>query len=201
MTDRDQTDRHRPDGLRGDAALLVRLSEGDEVAFDTILRAYGDGLIRYASRVTSSPDLAQDIVQDVFLHLWDHRSEVKPDWDIAAYLYGRTRNQSLNSEQSLRSAANREERWGQQRRIDTDSASYIDEFSDEATSIRIDVWNALAQTSPRCREIFMLVWDRQLPYAEIAHSLGLSEPTVRNYVSRALKTLSEVLGPRYRKGK
>ncbi len=201
MTGRSQTGRRNIEGLCGDAALLARLRDGDEVAFDSLLRAYGDGLLRYATSIIDSPDLAQDVVQDVFLRLWQQRAEVQPEWDIAAYLYGRTRHLSINATQSQRSAASREERWSYQLHIEKGSSDRIDEFSDDAASLRAEVWNALAHTAPRCREIFMLIWDRQLRYAEIAHSLGMSERTVRNYASRAMKTLFQVLGPRCSKEK
>lgn len=182
----------------GDSEVLVKLREGDGHAIDTLLNQHGDGLIRLASRIVGSPDLAQDVVQEVFLHLWNERLRVEPDWDIAAYLFGLTRNRAINLAKSQQSTTRREDRWSAQYSIDSGyTQSLEDSTDDEESMIRAEIWDALMELSPRCRDVFMRVWDRQLPYADIARDLGLSEPTVRNYVSKAIKHLAIVLGPRY----
>jgi RNA polymerase sigma-70 factor (ECF subfamily) len=163
-----------------------------------LVQTYGSALIRYAAGMVSSVDIAQDVVQDVFLSLWQGRSRIENSWDIAAYLYGSTRQRALKFVRSAQARTQREDRWAVQRHVETDMSATIDVSANEADDVRMQVWNALAGVSPRCREVFMLVWDDELPYIEIARRMGLAEPTVRSYVSRALKQLIDVLRPRYR---
>lgn len=182
---------------RGDIDLPARIREGDEVAFDTLVRIYAAPLIRHATRILGSADRAEEVVQDVFFDLWSNRSKVGEGWDIAAYLYWATRNQSLKVIRWEKTTGEREGRWVTEHSIDTFISGKGDQRVDESADLRAEVWSALSTVSPRCREIFMLVWDRQLPYKEIATMLGLAEPTVRSQVSRAMKRVVEVLGPRY----
>ncbi len=92
----------------GDSEVLVRLREGDGHAIDILLNQHGDGLIRLASRIVGSPDLAQDVVQEVFLHLWNERLRVEPNWDIAAYLFGLTRNRRVSLRGKIYDSATKE---------------------------------------------------------------------------------------------
>jgi RNA polymerase sigma-70 factor (ECF subfamily) len=183
--------------LRGDVAFLDRLREGDDAAYNTLVRTYGAALIRYATGIVGTVETAKDVVQDVLLRLWRERSRIESSWDITAYLYGATRLRAIDAARSLHSTTQRENRWTTQHYLEAETTTPVDSLADDTAEVRVEVWNALAGVSPRCREAFMLVWDDELPYIEIAHRLGLTEPTVRTYVSRALKTLIDVLKPRY----
>ena len=188
-------------GTQKYVTLLSSIRDGSESAFHTLLCTYGDNLIRYSARLTGDIDTAQDIVQEVFLYLWQDRKRIKSDWDISAYLFGHTRNRSINAAKSRQAEVEREAKWSDQLRIDTETTPGLDSLlGEEEKRIRSDIWNALSRVSPRCREVFMLVWDHQLPYREISTIVGLSEPTVRNYMSKAIRHLSEMLGPKIRQG-
>ncbi len=181
--------------LRKDPTFLARLQEGDDAAFDNLIQVYGESLIRYATGMVDSVDTAQDVVQEVFLRLWRERSHLDRSWDIAAYLYGLTRQRALNVVRTAYTTTQREQRWALQQ-TETFGAAAIDITAEDAADARVMVWNALAGVSPRCREVFMLVWDDELPYIEIAQRMGLTESTVRSYMSRALKQLIEVVRSR-----
>ena len=183
-----------------DAILLRRLQVGDVSAFETLVRSHGASLIRYASRITGSDDRAQEVVQDVFLKLWNERSDVESTFNLSAYLYWLVRNRAVNIARSDLAALRRDGQWvqetGQQQAVRNVADAEL-----EAADTRAEVWDALGDVPPRCREIFMLVWDKQLTYAEISRMLGITVPTIRSQMSRALKHLVEVLGPRLGEGK
>ncbi len=184
-----------PDEWRGDSALIARLRDGDESAFDLLVDSYAGGLIRHAARIIGSDDSAREVVQEVFLRLWRTRGEISPDWDVVAYLYGSTRRRAINFVQSEISASQREYRWIQE--LDHQPGQFTeseDELSSDREQQRAVVWNAARALSPRCREVFLLVWDRRLSYAEISALLGVAEPTVRRHMSRAIQHLAELLG-------
>ncbi len=180
--------------LRG-VTFLVWLRDGEDIAFDTLVSAYGDSLIRYATGIVNSVDMAQDIVQEVFLYLWRERSQIDSSWDIVSYLYGLTRKRAIDAARAAQTATQRDERWTAQLQVEVGTAATIDTSTDDGSDMKTVVWNALTDVSPRCREVFMLVWEDELPYAEIARRMKLAEPTIRVYVSRALKQLIDVLRP------
>lgn len=181
-------------------AFLNRLRDGDDAAYNELVWAYGASLIRYATGILDSVDLAHDVVQDVLLKLWRNRDQIEDSWDIGAYLYGRTRHRAIDIARSSQSSGQRDGQWVVQNKIESDSGSgnidgidNLDADSGDSDEIRKAVWGALQGVSPRCREVFMLVWDEHLPYLDIAHRMGLTEPTIRSYMSRALKQLAKVL--------
>jgi RNA polymerase sigma-70 factor (ECF subfamily) len=187
-----------PDEAR-DSALIARVREGDPTALDALARTYGAPLIRYAARTVGTVDRAREVVQDIFLRLWRDRATLEVTHDVAAYLFWLTRNHATNVAYSDRAAIHREGRWATEMRATTPTPHNTGETAIEAAEARAAVWEALATVPPRCREIFMLVWDDQLPYAEVANMLGISVPTVRNQMSRALRHLVNVLGPRFKR--
>ena len=176
-----------------DAHLIVRLRNGDPQALDTIVRTYAPSLIEYVSRKLDSEDRAQDVVQEVFWQLWRDRSRLDVTFHLSVYLFWLTRNRAIDLVRSESKARVREKRWMTREDADRVSenagASLID-----SQDARAEVWEVLSAVPPRSREIFMLVWDRQMTYAEVAALLGISVPTVRNQMSRALRMLVKTLG-------
>lgn len=181
--------------LRSDSLFLACLRDGDEDAFNLLMNTYGGALIGHASRIVNSVDSAREVVQEVFLEVWRGREHIEPTWDIVAYLYGLTRRRSMDVARAESAARHREYKWVKEVLEPTwDEADDADE-ADGNARVRASLWNALTRLSPRCREVFMLVWDRQLSYLEIAQHLGISEPTVRGHMSRAVQHLASELGP------
>jgi len=179
-----------------DAALIAAIRDGDPAALESLARTYGESLIRYSARFVESIDRAREVVQDVFFVLWRDRATLTITRDVAAYLFWRTRNHARHVAHADRSSRARDARWttdwhdgAASRPSSADSA--------DAADVRASVWDALSGVPPRCREVFMLVWDEQLSYAEVATILGISIPTARNQMSRALKHLVAVLGSRF----
>lgn len=181
-----------------DAALLIRLRDGNAAAFDMLVRSFGAALIRHAAHIVNSVDVAQDVVQEVFFSVWQNRSRIEPNWDITSYLFGLTRRRSIDVARSRSSSSERESNWIAQKDMESDSAPQSPDFITEQEDLRREVWAALSGVSSRCRDVFMMVWDHQVSYREIAERTGLTEQTVRIYASRAMRRLADVLGPKYR---
>ncbi len=180
-----------------DVILIANLRSGDPSALRTLVNTYAPALIRHARRILPSHDVARDVVQDVFLELWSERETFDVTRDIAAYLFWRTRNRALNVRRAEIATRRREGRWSVEHETSLGEIQNTGEAVVDAEAAREEIWRALANVPPRSREIFMMVWDRQLSYADIAQRLGLSVTTVRSQVSRALKHLIETLGPRF----
>ena len=85
-----------------DRALLDRIRQGDQSAFDTVFRAHYAPLVGVAEGMLRSRALAEEIVQDVMLELWKRRESLAIEDSLRAYLFRSTRNRSLNHLRHLR---------------------------------------------------------------------------------------------------
>ncbi len=152
------------------------------------LRDYGVGIV-------GSVEVAEEIVQDVFVRLW----EIRGTWDIQGtvrgYLFGAVRNRALNARRSIRAETARTEAWvrecwvagiGHPRTVD----SAIENAELEAALTR-----AVNQLPPRCRMVYTLRWRYDLSYADVAQTLGIAVKTVEAHLAKALRVLRQELAP------
>ena len=174
----------------GDAELVRRIRAGDERALEVVFRAHYAGMASFVQRFVRSPDLAEELVQDVFLKLWTKREQLAEIETFRTYLFRAARNTALNY---LR-RAKLERRWREEQGTDDDPPTTF--AADDETveqEVAVAVQEAINKLPPRCREIFLLSRDGGLTYAEIARSLEISVKTVETQMGRALKSLRSSL--------
>lgn len=170
----------------GDAELVRRIRAGDERALETVFKAHYAGMASFTQRFVRSADLAEELVQDVFLKLWTKREQLAEIETLRTYLFRAARNTALNylRRQKL------ERRWQEEQGVDDDPpASYAADEETVEQEVAVAVQQAINKLPPRCREIFLLSRDGGLTYAEIARSLEISVKTVETQMGRALKSL------------
>lgn len=179
-------------GLNNIERLTREIRNGNASALDQLLQLYGSALIAYSAQRTGDAAVAEEIVQDVFMQLWNERDKLQSDYNLINYLYWLTRNRSIDVIRSDTQARLREKLWTDHIYSESSVASENVALKDiEAIEIRAEVYDLLSAAPPRCREIFMLIWDVQLTYEEVAQKMNISVRTVRNQVSRAVKILGE----------
>ena len=76
--------------------MLQDVARGDEHAFARLFHAYRDKLYGFIVKITGSRELAEDVVQDVFLKIWTHRSNLHEVENFNAYLFRMSHNQVMN---------------------------------------------------------------------------------------------------------
>ncbi len=166
--------------------------DDSRAAFAALMRAHYARLCNFTYGQVHSRDVAEDIVQDVFARLWNHREELDVR-DPLPYLYQAVRNRVV----SHRRRQGVEEGWRQYVTVaaeeprEEDGAAAALEAADLATAFA----RALDELPERCRLVFTMSRDQGLTYAEIARVLGISVKTVETQVGRALKALRLRLGP------
>jgi RNA polymerase sigma-70 factor (ECF subfamily) len=173
--------------------LVQRVRAGDEAAFEALIRAYSVWLVDIATPVVGSADLAQDVVQEVFIRIWDNRHQLEIHGSVAGYLYRAVRNRATNlqaherAEQTLRARLEREQGSEAERNVDPETREAAAQEFERA------VEQALAALSPKLREVFLLRVDQGLSSPEIAEVLGIAVASVHKQMYRATKTLAERL--------
>jgi RNA polymerase sigma-70 factor (ECF subfamily) len=159
--------------------------------WDGALEAHYVELCEYVLRLVGSAEAAEDLVQDLFLHLWQTRGPRDAERLTRPYLFTAARNAALKYLRHRRVV----EAWIERaRREEPPSAA-----SPSDLCIRRDledaVARAIAELPPRCREIFLLRRRDQLSYQEIATHAGVSLGTVKCQMWRAVVLLREKLTP------
>src|SRR5262249_40937291 len=155
-------------------------------------REYYTPLASFAHVHVDSRDLAEEIVQDVFLHLWTHRTEWQVTTHLRSYLYTATLNRVRSVHRTHRVREHRDRPFAQDRSDATGGAAR--EHSDDSVRAREvagAIRSAIAMLPDRTREIFLLNRDAGLRYREIAVKLGVTVKTVEFHMARALVSLRE----------
>lgn len=173
-----------------DAELARRMRLGDEKALEAIFRAHYQGLVGFVRRYVKTTEIAEELVQDLFLKLWSRRGSLGEIDSLKTYLFRAARNTALNHLRRRKL----EQEW-----VEKEQGAGSEEPGQEGdepvteSELAAAVRAAVDRLPPRCREVFMLSRDSGLTYGEIAKALGISIKTVETQMGRALKALRESL--------
>lgn len=170
----------------GDAELVRRIRAGDERALEQVFRSYYAGMCTFVRRFVHAPDIAEELVQDVFFKLWTKRETLAEIDALRTYLFRAARNTALNHLRRKKLETAWEEQEAARGEQLTLAATDDDASTDEVTRAVNEAVNRLPM---RCREIFLMSRQGGLTYSEIATRLGISIKTVETQMGRALKLL------------
>lgn len=166
-----------------DKQLFKEVSEGDERAFRIMYNRYYQRMYSFAAKVVKSPHVAEEIVQEVFIRLWEQREllcEVKnPD----NYVFIVIRNHTYNYLRAVAREQNRREKlWEALQQQVTDEGTSL-----EAEEAELFLEKLLAKLSPQQRKIFRMIREDGFSHQQIADELHLSRDTVKKHVANSLK--------------
>ncbi|QEC51003.1 RNA polymerase sigma-70 factor (ECF subfamily) [Anseongella ginsenosidimutans] len=157
--------------------------------FEKLFNLHYEALCRCAFRIVQDKPATEDIVQDVFLSLWNKRDTLQADAGLRSYLYKASINSSLNYLRKQKNSASRNAAF--QEEVTAAGLSADQHLHHKETANRIqELINALP---PACRTVFVLSRYENMSYREIAASLGISVNTVENHMSKALKFFRKYL--------
>lgn len=168
-----------------EAALVEKMRRGDEAAFEALYARHQPAVYRYALRMTGSPDMADDAVQETFLSLLRNRGFNSGAGSLRAYLYGTARHLLFRM-------------WGARDRLEELEADYAGESPDPLEGLELAaqaerVRLALAGLPPHYREAVVMCDLEEMTYAEVAGILGCAVGTVRSRLNRARAMLLDRL--------
>lgn len=157
----------------------------DRGAFDRLFRSMYPRLVRFARRYHSRKAIADDIVQDAFVSLWDKREYIDPEQSLKAYLYTMVRNKSLNH---IRDHADEKVGLDDERLLKTTDPSHPDGDNGQ---LKKHLYEWIKELPDRQREAFELSRFEGLDHDEIASVMDVSPSTVNNHIVAALSTLRD----------
>lgn len=163
----------------------------DKIFFRSLFDEHYRPLCNFAYRITGDIDQAEDIVQDVFVKLWNTKEMLQKDKNVRSYIYMMVRNHSLEivRREGIGAKINKEILY-----LHTDkSASMIDDEEIEKYKLIDKIYVSIRQLPPKCSEVFTMSKINGLSYAQIAERLDISVKTVENHISKALRLLREML--------
>ncbi len=173
-----------------DRTWAERVRSGDAVAYEAVFRATFRPLVGYVFRIVHSREIAEELVQEMFLSLWLRRATLEiASGSLMSYLFTAARNRALAHVRRERIRSRWAEREMSSAEIaEAERSTLVPDEAGEvefALAIRAAV-DALPQ---RCRQVFRLSRERGLTYVEIAGELGIAVKTVESHMALALRTL------------
>jgi len=167
-----------------DNELLREMAQGNETAFTEIYHQYWKLLFSVAANKLNNLADAEEVVQDVFADLWKRRAEIDIRQSLKSYLAAAVKFQVY----SLLYKRHRQRAFEQSLQQDTSATSHVEEQYNLKV-LQEKLQQTAAQLPERCRLVYELSRDAGLSNKEIAQSLDISEKTVENQMTKALKSL------------
>jgi len=156
----------------------------DDTAFEHLFKTHYNALHTYAQVILKDEDVAEEIVQGMFLKFWEKRDSLKIQ-SIKAYLYKCVYNDSLNYIKQEKTKSKYQDFTVHTMNTEHEPAAAKVEFTELQQHLR----DALNHLPAQCRTIFQMSRFEELKYREIADHLGLSIKTVENQMGKALRIL------------
>ena len=165
--------------------LIKAFQRGEEWAFRKVYEQFFSPLCIYAVKYVRDASEAQDIVQDVFLKIWENAERLELTSSIQHYLFASVRNGCLNYLKSLQ-IEDRNNRKYMEAYIESQNVDMVD---DEELLARIR--QVLDELPEKCREVCLLRFVEGCKYAEIAARLDMNENTVKAQLHRGMERLKQ----------
>lgn len=180
----------KPSEKEIDFQLMRAIQNGDMVAFNGMVNRYKDRLMNVIGRMLSSQEEAEDIVQETFVRVYQHRQSFNFKHCFSTWIYTIGLNLARNELRKRRRFKFFEisEMQGNEREfaVDPELPSRLPEM----------LKDAIETLPPKYREAFMLRDIQEMPYEEVAQVLDVPLGTVKSRVNRARLMLREKLKPR-----
>ena len=167
-----------------------RLALNDPAALKELYGIFSDKLFQFAHALLRSRELAEEVVEDVFIQVWRKSQRIGEIENLSFYLYTATRNFCFNYHRKYR----------RNRPLNIDEVE-LPYYKIEATAEDLMIVNemleqfhkALNALPPKCRLIFKLIKEEGLRYKEVAELLEISQKTVEAQMGIALKRISQTI--------
>ena len=168
--------------------LLHQLKMGNEGAYHIVFNTYFPELVAFANKYVSDLDTAKEIVQVVFVKLYEKHSYLNITTSLKSYLYKMVYNDCLNAINSKKISSRHYSQYALQMDPQADFQDLM-----EQTEIELRIYKALDKLPPQCKLIIQQSRLEGKKNKEIADKLNISIRTVETQISKALKILRSAI--------
>lgn len=172
-----------------DSDIINALKNGDAKAYTFLVNNYHHKLCVYAFSLTNDNDLSEDIVQNVFMAIWNKKHKLKEDFVIKSYLYKSVYNEFIDQYRKEKTLLVLEKKY-------FDALSSIVEDEDENSLEKLIklVKQEIKNLPPKCKQTFLLSKQDGLTNIEIAEYLNISIKSVEAHITKAFFLLRKTVG-------
>jgi RNA polymerase sigma-70 factor (ECF subfamily) len=183
-----------------DVALMLRVQQGDEAAFQELFRKLAPRVLQYTRRFVGSDAQAEEVTQDVFVQLFRFRDRYRPQSRLSTWVFTIATNLCLNElrrpERHLRTdiwdrRGDAEERREGPQLADPDARTPEERAAARELAIHLDA--AVGALPPKQRAALLLSRIDGLAYRDVAEALGCTEGAVKALIFRATQSLKNTL--------
>lgn len=165
-----------------DKSLVESIKNSNQGVFELVFNFYYSGLVVFADRMIKNTAVSEDIVQSVFLKLWETRETIEIR-SLRSYFVQCVKNKCIDHIRNQQVKNRFDAHYAETEVVIAEE----DLWTKNEISHLLDV--AIADLPPRCREVFWMSRYENLKIAEIADKLNISKRTVETQISNALKIL------------
>jgi RNA polymerase sigma-70 factor (ECF subfamily) len=182
-------------GVDSDAAVMLRVKQGDDAAFDFLVQKYRRAMLSFMFRMAHNAAAAEDLAQEVFLRVYRSRANYEPSAKFTTWLYRIATNLAVNHARDTRH--DRPENMASLDQPDEESGQTLD-VADESLTVeqkiirqeRMKAIRAKVQALPERQRMAVVMHKyQQMDYRQIADVLKLSESATKSLLFRAYETL------------
>ncbi|WP_159454285.1 RNA polymerase sigma-70 factor [Chitinophaga ginsengisegetis] len=170
--------------INSEPDLLFRVSQGDEAAFAHLFHTYQNRLGAFVMQLTGSKPMAEEIVQEIFIRIWEKRDKLSQVEHFHPYLYAVARNYCLSFLKKLGRELARKQAW----EISV-VATHDQEDDTVIKDYRRIIDQAISELPAQRQKVYLLSRDEGLRQAEIAERMAISLETVKKHMVLALRSI------------
>ncbi|TYR36477.1 RNA polymerase sigma-70 factor [Sphingobacterium phlebotomi] len=173
--------------IHNEKEILNKLAAGDQRAFTVIFDSYYQLLGAYIYKITESKEAAEEIVQEVFIKIWEKREILGEIDSFKAYLFILSKNKTVDYLRAIAKKRVQQLAVLQQMKEESytmDSVSPLEEYN-------LIIEKAVSKLPPQQQKVYHLSRYEKLKYEEIALHMGISKETVKKHMKLALAFLKQ----------
>lgn len=169
---------------------VLAFQRGEEVGFDYFFHTYHRALVYYARRYVKDLQVAEDLVEDAFIHTWDKRKQFDAEGGIRAYLYRSVYNNCLRWLEREGKRDNIHKLYNAE--MPVTETEHLENMIKSETIRQLNM--AMEGLPEQCRKVFVKLFIEGKSVREAAEELSLSISNVKNQKARGIKILKDRLG-------
>jgi len=175
---------------------IERIKLGDLDEFHNLYKEYYSALCTYATNFTGDKQVAEEVVQDVFIKIWELGDSLSINTSISSYLYTSVKNSCLNHLKHLQ-VVNRFNEYYTRKFQDAQDLYYISQETGDSLMIAREledrIMKEIEALPDQCKKIFRMSRFEDMKHQEIADKLGVTINTVHRQTSIALERLKRIV--------